>query len=1064
MRKTTEASRFPGDAEARRAIREDLATTILVEAAAGTGKTTCLVERMVALVASGKATVDRLSAVTFTIKAAAQLRQRFQISLEEAHAAAECSPERRARLGAALANLDRCFLGTIHAFAARLLRERPVEAGVDPGFLEMDEPEDGAARAAAWEDYTAGLFAREDPRLERLLSLHVPLRDLVPVYDALCENSDVLAVIGEERPEPDFREARRALAQFLEETREAVPSEIPEGGYTEFQEAVRQARRRYELFGRDSAAGFVRVLEALAPKKLEARAGSFRSRFAAFRAETVDPCIALWREYLHPIVLPLPVEARDAYAAARRREGRLNFQDLLIFARDMLRDHGAIREALRARFTPILVDEFQDTDPIQAEILFYLTGAETEEKNWRRLTPLPGALFVVGDPKQSIYRFRRADIETYDDVRRRIAESGGRVLGLSTNFRSSAALCEWVNGAFERPDYFPAESTSEQAAYVPIHADGDRDSGSPSPAARLETKSSGSRVAPAVQRDASRIAAAIAAAVRAGERPPGHFLVLFRARRYMPEYARALEERGVPYEIAGGDAFGSSDELAWLLPVLDALSDPDDPVPYVAALRGPLFGVDDGALYRFSRAGGRFSHRASLPETTDPRIRRAAGLLREADELIDTLPPAAAIARLCGRLGLPAAAASRPLGDSRAGNLLKALSAARKLSGEGLSFAQVVRGLRGFREEKAIEQMGIEPGRPDAVRLMTLHAAKGLEASVVFLADPTRDPSKTREYWIERRGDVSVGHFRVLKRGEDRTEVEIARPAGWDELALREKRFDEAEKVRLLYVAATRAKERLIVSIKRNADGKASGPWMRLDRFLRETLPENADPIREPVAAAAEEPLAALAAHRALVAARRDRCAVRSRDAVTVTSSAHDGPAPGRVATGRGMEWGRIVHRLLEALMRDPELPLRAFAANVFAEEDRPADDLDDAVALAEAVRASPLWRRALAAKRRLVEVPFALTVPAGELPGKDDRGRETLLSGAIDLAFEEPDGWVLVDYKSDRVAEGGPGPLAAWYAPQVRLYRRYWDRLTGGKSRAGLFFVETGEEIWLED
>ena len=1068
MRKTTDAA---GDAAARRAIREDLATTILVEAAAGTGKTTCLVERMVALIALGRTTVDRLSAVTFTIKAAAQLRQRFQIALETAHAE-EKVPDRLERLAAALAGLDRCFLGTIHAFAARLLRERPVEAGVDPGFLEMDEPEDGAARRAAWEDFGAELFARDDSRLARLLTLNVSLRDLVPIYDTLCENSDVEPVVGVERPEPDFAEARRALARFLEEMRDAVPAEVPDGGFTEFQEALRQARRRAELFGGDSAAGFMRVLDSFASKKTETRAGSFRSRVAAFRAETVEPSLAAWREYLHPIVLPVAVAARDAYAAWRRRNARVNFQDLLLFARDMLRDHPPIREALRERFAPILVDEFQDTDPIQAEILFYLTGAETEEKDWRRLTPLPGSLFVVGDPKQSIYRFRRADIGAYDLVRRRVAESGGRVLALSTNFRSSPALCEWINDVFGRPEQFPAAPTPEQAAYVPIHAD--QSAGPPKgrAACRLETRSSGSQLGPVVASDAARIAAAIAAAVRSGARGPGDFLVLFRIRRCMPEYARALEERGVPYEIAGGDAFRDSEELAALLPVLDALADPDDPVPYVAALRGPLFGVDDEALYRFVRAGGHFSHRAPFPAGMDDRIRRAADLLREGDALVEALPPAAAIARLAGRLGLTAAAAVRPLGDSRAGNLLKALSAARKLSAEGLSFPQVVRGLRLFRDERMIEQMGIEPGRTGVVRLMTLHGAKGLEAPVVFLAEPTRDVSGTREYWIERRGATAHGHFRVLRKGEDRMEIEIARPPGWNEMAEREKRFDDAERVRLLYVAATRAKEALVVSIKRNADRKAAGPWARLDGHLRDALPESPEVLRAVPSAPASDPLCALVANRALRAARRERCAAPTRDAVSVTSIAHAGPAPGRVATGRGMEWGRIVHRLLEAMMRDPDLPLRAFAENVFAEEDRLPEDLDEAIRLAEAVRESPLWRRALAAKRRLVEVPFALTVPASELPSTDapretllsGAMRETLLSGAIDLAFEEPDGWVLVDYKSDRVAEGGSGPLAAWYAPQVRLYRRYWDWLTAGKCRAGLYFVETGEEVWLEE
>ena len=160
------------------------------------------------------------------------------------------------------------------------------------------------------------------------------------------------------------------------------------------------------------------------------------------------------------------------------------------------------------------------------------------------------------------------------------------------------------------------------------------------------------------------------------------------------------------------------------------------------------------------------------------------------------------------------------------------------------------------------------------------------------------------------------------------------------------------------------------------------------------------------------------------------------------------------------MEWGRIVHRLLEELMMDGGLDLHAFARNLFAEEGRAVEDLDEAVRLARSVQRSALWSRALAAKRRLVEVPFSLLVGSSEL-ARSDGPAETLLQGAIDLAFEEDSGWMLVDYKSDHVG-GNLGALVALYAPQIRHYRRYWEKLTGTPTRAGLFFVEAGEEAWL--
>ncbi|HEY3202302.1 MAG TPA: UvrD-helicase domain-containing protein, partial [Thermoanaerobaculia bacterium] len=1001
---------LPDDAH-RAAIREDLDTTMLVEAAAGTGKTSCLVDRMVALVATGRATVDRLSAVTFTIKAAAQLRQRFQNGLEES-LRTEREPGRRAHLAAALARLDSCFLGTIHAFAARLLRERPVEAGVDPGFEEMDEPENGAARSEAWDRFAERLFLDADPRLARLIDLDVPLENLRETFETVCENSDVDLAIGPLRPEPDFADARREVAAFLEREAAAIPAEAPAGGWSEFQAAVRRARRLLGILDVEGAPELVRILKVLRPSKVLDSAGGSKKPFEAFRERVVKPALAAWAEYLHPFVMPLLREARDEYGEWRRREGRLNFQDLLLYARDLLRDHPRVREALRGRFTPILVDEFQDTDPIQAEILFYLTGANTRERDWTKLTPVAGSLFVVGDPKQSIYRFRRADIEIYEEVRERIGRCG-RFVELSTSFRSSAGLCDWVNGVFGR--MFPNAPTRAQAAYVGLSpARTDAPSG-PS-VFRLDTPSSGNLDRPVVELDATRVANAVATWIAARTHRPGDFLLLFRRRRHMADYARALERRGVPYEIAGGGAFRESADLDALMPLLEALADPENPVPCLAALRGPIFGVDDEALYRFARSGGRFSHRSHPPEDASPKIRRALELLREGEALVETLPPAAAVARLLDRIGWGALAAAEPLGDSRAGNLLKALAAARTLSGEGLDFSGVVRELQRFREEELIEQMSSAPGRPDAVRLMTLHGAKGLEARVVFLADPTGETGRCREYVVDREVEPPTGHFRVTKRMGEHGREEIARPVGWDAMQQTESRFDAAEKIRLLYVGATRARDSLIVSIKRTRSGDARGPWAALAPHLRTPLPDS-EPSPLPGAPRSPGRLSEeLAAFRVLSSSRREAASRASYRIAAVTDLAHSaGARPMWERTGRGMSWGRVLHGTLEALMRNPDVDVRVFAANLLAAEERPAAEVEEILEAVDGVRRSDLWRSALAAKNRLVEVPFAIEVAREEL-GFDEGPARTLLQGVIDLVYEEGDGWVLVDYKSDTV------------------------------------------------
>ncbi|HKA37873.1 MAG TPA: UvrD-helicase domain-containing protein [Thermoanaerobaculia bacterium] len=1045
------------DGAARRAIREDLSTTILVEAAAGTGKTQSLVDRMVALVSTGETTVDRLSAVTFTIRAAAQLKQRFQAALEEALRAGK-SEDVSERLSAALARLDSCFVGTIHAFGARLLRERPVEAGVDPGFTEMDDPEDGVARRAEWDRFTEHLFITADPRLGRLIELGVSLSDLPDSFRTICDNSDVAVEGGGRVPEPDFTAARAEVAAFLTRAMAAVPAQAPAGGWSEFESALRRAERLTPLLERP--ADFVKVLKALRAQGVKDSAPPLlKKTFERLREDVIKPAITAWEESIYPDIIAVLVEGRERYREWRRREGRLNFQDLLLGARDLLRDHPEVRSSLCRRFTPVLVDEFQDTDPIQAEILFYLTGSDTEEKDWKRLVPRPGSLFMVGDPKQSIYRFRRADIQTYDAVRSRI-EACGRVLRLSTNFRSTPALCAWVNHVFSRSSFFPAEGTEEQAAYVPLDTTSREDPSIPSVFC-LEAPSGRGGDEPAVETDAARIAGYIAASIAKGERRPEDFLLLFRRRKFMADYARELERRGVAPALGGGKAFGASEELAALMPALEALADPDNPVPLLAAFRGPLFGVDDEALYRFAKAGGRFSFRGRLPAATDPRIARAVSLFREGEELARSLPPGAAISRFVEKLGWIAAAAARDLGDSRAGNLLKALAAARKFSAEGLDFQGVVEELSRLRAEDLIEEMGIEPGRPGAVRLMTIHGAKGLEAPVVFLADPSGGNPPQRDYFIERRSEVPLGYFRIVKKSERLIGgIEIARPAGWDEMQAKEKLFDSAEKVRLLYVGATRARQMLVVSVRRGAKS-VMGPWRALHPFLDRSLPVLAAPSAEEIASEPRLPAE-------LEAARRRRAEARPRSeapgfaVASVTALAHAGQErPFREETGRGLSWGSVIHRLLEAVMRDPSVDVRACAANVLAEEGREPADLDEVARTVEAVRSSPLWKRALAAKRRLVEVPFALMVPSRDL-SIEDGPAETLLAGALDLVFEEDDGWTIVDYKSDTIANN-LDELVAFYKPQIAHYRRYWQSLTGRPTKAGLYFVATGREVWLD-
>jgi ATP-dependent helicase/nuclease subunit A len=1064
-------ARFRRDEADRQAIRTDLESNMLVEAAAGTGKTTSLVDRMLALVVEGKAPVDRICAVTFTVKAAAQLKERFQLGLERA-IATEPDEIRRARLAQALEGIDRGFIGTIHSFCARLLRERPVEAGVDPEFVELDETEDVLLREEAWERYKQTLFLGSHPILAELGNYGMAIDLLRQAYQCLASNPEVEPAVSRRRQEPRFDRERARVLEFLAAAEKELPPRTPDGRMDQLQRKLRGALRLRDILDLNRSTSLVSLLEKFqghgkVTQKLWANGAAAKKLerdFEALVTDVVSPALGQWREFLYPLVIEAVKPAVDVFRRLRRERGALDFGDLLLSARDLLRDHAEARREFQRRFTPILVDEFQDTDPIQAEVLLYLTGRQIEERDWRRLDPVPGSLFVVGDPKQSIYRFRRADIETYDRVRERIVASGGRVLKLTTNFRSCPEICDWVNEVFST--VFPTESSREQAADAPLVPDRSN-AGGFSGAVRLEVIAPSTTRKEVARADAVQIASWIRAAIdakveisREGSRAaePGDFLILFRTKKMMDLYAQELELRGVPYEIAGGGAFSESEDLRDLLPLLESLVDPDDPVALAATLRGPLFGLDDDALYRFHTSGGRFHLFAPPPAGTDARIVRALDVVRNAFDLSRHLPPAAALARIAGDVGAIASGGARELGATRAGNLLKAVSIARTLSGDGESFASIVRHLRQLSEASDTEEMSVRPGAVRAVRLMTLHRAKGLEAPIVFLAEPGGEWDAPINWCIGRDTEPPQAWLRVL--GSDRGE-EVARPVGWGDRESAERAFQAAERDRLLYVAATRAADLLVVSAGPN-EGRS--PWAKLAARTERLLPVL--PGRSGTAAHVAAPLdlsGELSAFRTERESRHDAATGESYRIAQVTGLAHSdaGAMPFRARTGRGMSWGRVIHRLLEGAMKDPALDLPLFAANLLAEEGRPSEDRDAAVDLARAVIRSPLWLRAMAARRRFTEVPFALMAPSGELGFTAGPG-ETLLQGAIDLVFEEESGWTIVDYKSDTIA-GNLDELTSFYSPQIELYRRYWQRITGRPTRAGLFFVQTSEEVWPE-
>ena len=617
-----ERDRRPPDQSERDRISEELDRNLLVEAGAGSGKTKSLVDRMVALVRTGTCTVDRIAAVTFTRKAAAELRQRFQVGLEEVLARTPFGDPRQERLEDAIRDLDRAFLGTIHAFCAKLLRERPLEAGLDPGFRELQETEAARMKRAFWLDFLERLGADGDDDLKELLNLGIEPDLLQPLFDELVENPDVDFGF-EPVPPPDEKEigaARARFSELLDRAGRMMKDRKPPGGWDSFGRRVRTLLylRRVRDWSRRTP--FFDALARIHRKKCKptqykwadtsagkADAKALGKAFEQFAGagSGADELLRSWWAHRYPVAMRVARRAALAFAQERKDRGQLNFQDLLVLTAALLRDEPNARRDLGMRYRRVLVDEFQDTDPLQAEILLLLTSEPEGGSDWRTAVPRPGALFVVGDPKQSIYRFRRADIALYEFVKKRF-EAFGDVLLLAANFRSLDAIEVLVKGVFDREDRFAQDDTDRQAAFAPLLVQpwvrGEEDAG---PGVLATYRVEGGTQAEAARDDAGRIATEIARRVAAGERAPGDFMVLTRTRKHLGVYARALEDRNLPVEVSGAGV-GFEDELGALLLLFRCLADPAHEVRVLGVLSGPLFGMTLDRLVEYRDAGGHF--------------------------------------------------------------------------------------------------------------------------------------------------------------------------------------------------------------------------------------------------------------------------------------------------------------------------------------------------------------------------------------------------------------------------------------------------------------------------
>ena len=567
-----------------------------------------------------------------------------------------------------------------------------------------------------------------------------------------------------------------------------------------------------------------------------------RSRLDRFRMDADADLAALLQRELRGAI--------GRYEQLKSGAGALDFLDLLVRARDLVRGNPLVRRGFQARFTHIFVDEFQDTDPLQAEILLLLAADDADETDWRRVRPVRGRLFLVGDPKQSIYRFRRADVAIYREVSQQLAAQGARLLQLNTSFRSVPEIQACVNAAFA--PVMTGDELTLQAPYVPLAPNRAALPDQPAVVVLPVPSPYATRYVSGVAIDKS-LPSAVGAMVewiinqsgwqvteRSGDAPvpasAKHICLLFR--RFVSwqtdvtrPYVEALEARGIPHVLVGGRAFHEREEIEAIRAALAAVEWPDDELSVFATLRGPFFAISDEDLLEWAYRFGRKTEKGFKRHTFHPH-RIPEVFTRDTPPDLEKLRPIAGALQLLKRLhrhrnsvyadggeGREWGGASGVLhellratrahvgfalrigGEQALANLLHVAELARQYElGGGISFRGFVEELRAAADAAQAAEAPILEEDSDGVRMMTVHKAKGLEFPIVILVDLTCKLSRAEAgRWID-----PAGHLCAIKLG------------GWAPTDLllhgaEESARDRAEGERLAYVAATRARDVLIV-------------------------------------------------------------------------------------------------------------------------------------------------------------------------------------------------------------------------------------------------------------
>ena len=1045
--------------ENRLSILTQLTKNLVIEAGAGTGKTTLLIARVCVAVLVQGIPIEKLVALTFTEKAAAEIKTRLLTQLHQVIQEMQGEPKTHfarlllehfqlkpevviSRAEAALSRLDRASVGTIHSFCADILKTFPLEAGLTPQ-AEIDSGSKATRLfEARWNTFLNSELGTAAPRgaVWKSVLPKISLPELKAFAQELCSgkiaqydyfsHAAMLANLCEEKS----RQAMAWSTAFL------AGAKKPRNSEKALQWAAGSLLR---------SAAFLRK-QPLPPAPAEPESPAFPAALSkGWEEQTFEQARALveFARKLSPenqqvflaaleLVDPLVEQVRGDY----QREGILSFDDLLVKTRDLLKQNLWVRRLLKEKFDLFFIDEFQDTDPVQGELLLFLAEEKlSSAARWQDVRLMPGKLIVVGDPKQSIYRFRGADITAYELFTDLILKQGGEKCFLQQNFRSAPDIVTLANEVCRRA---MVQETSFQPAYVPIFP-----ANAPSPSAvewLFITASEGKPSADDYRHNqAEQIAHWIEENVghltlaNGQKLTYGDIAILSRASTTAGPYIEALRRHGIAFNVETDKDFYRKQEINDFLNFLRAAADPSDRTALAGVLRSPLGGFTDEEIYQIAQRG-ELTLRA---KPQDKALADCYRLIQQFAEKAGRSSLKELLTDLLENTFLPESCAAAYDGERTLASLQRLVRLAVGYAEQTpVSLGQFLASVQEIliNEPERLGASAVDDAK-NAVSVLTVHKSKGLGFPVVILADLSK-----REAAAASQPAAHIFSWQYNMHGLRAGKIWDANLSFLEE---EQRKHDRCEEVRVLYVALTRAKEKMIlVADNRKGAEKAAAAFVAAGMFPSGTEKEIlTEELRVPVRCFSyQEPETFLYRVSPLTVPfieeqkldswqhvwqkRQLRYQQLCRQVLLSPSEQVQAGETFSVGQRVGAEMGAACHQVLEQLLTQPALtPLQAVERSVSGEN----ISAKQVLSLVEPFVQSDLWRLLQRQEVLACEMPFSLAQDG------------SVISGVMDAVLRQIDGtiWV-IDYKTDVIPAQGTRALLEKYRPQLEVYQQAAKRL----------------------